>query len=169
MLAPVLPAAWASLGNMPNFRDGSFSGYKTRMGDDGPGVTSLCHEAGILQPVGFEPTTYGSEDRCSIQLSYGCMIIISRSNGSDGRSVPREVSSPIPAGKEKVFGTIPWRRADRLAPRNLHLRVSDKTSKRGNRRGGTLLARRTRGAGKGSLRCFLCSQSNSRYPSRLWG
>lgn len=31
---------------------------------------------GLVYPVGFEPTTYGLEVRCSIQLSYGYMQTI---------------------------------------------------------------------------------------------
>ena len=31
-----------------------------------------------MRPMGVEPITYGSEDRCSIQLSYGRLIIYYR-------------------------------------------------------------------------------------------
>ena len=29
-----------------------------------------------VRPAGFEPATYGLEDRCSIQLSYGRLIVL---------------------------------------------------------------------------------------------
>ena len=30
----------------------------------------------MVHPIGFEPTTPGSEDQCSNPLSYGCIVLL---------------------------------------------------------------------------------------------
>ena len=39
------------------------------------GFSDNCKSKLKVHPEGFEPPTLGSEDRCSIQLSYGCVFV----------------------------------------------------------------------------------------------
>ena len=39
------------------------------------GFFRLWSQIERLRPEGFEPPTYGSEDRCSVQLSYGRKLL----------------------------------------------------------------------------------------------
>src|SRR3954464_4621039 len=45
-----------------------------------------------LHPAGLEPATYGSEDRCSIQLSYGCSQVSSITRGRGRRQEARPLT-----------------------------------------------------------------------------
>ena len=38
-----------------------------------PAGSGVRNEKEKVHPTGFEPVTLGSEDRCSVQLSYGCV------------------------------------------------------------------------------------------------
>jgi hypothetical protein len=54
-------------------------------------LSSPASDGKLVRPEGFEPPTLGSEDRCSIQLSYG------RTSTNNGRQF---TSWSMPAGSE---------------------------------------------------------------------
>ncbi len=55
-----------------------------------------CGEVRGVHPEGFEPSTFGSVDRCSIQLSYGCVCLFSP-------SVVLIAPAPLPDRGDRCF------------------------------------------------------------------
>src|SRR2546421_10832336 len=49
----------------------------------------MAHDLDSVRPEGLEPPTYGSEDHCSIQLSYGRSVSYVYRNGGGMASVRR--------------------------------------------------------------------------------
>ena len=77
-----------SSGEGPAFATTTASGRFPPTHDAGPGLTRSIARDGEgrreVHPIGFEPITFGSVDRCSIQLSYGCIArgIVRDSSGA---------------------------------------------------------------------------------------
>ena len=53
------------------------SANRARLADKRSATKRTCFPKS-LRPEGFEPPTYGSEDHCSVQLSYGRLCLISK-------------------------------------------------------------------------------------------
>ena len=61
----------------------------------------------LVHPVGFEPTTPGFEVRCSIQLSYGCILC-------GAKWIPRSLLKVNGNVSEKVISVINTLLTDRI-------------------------------------------------------
>jgi hypothetical protein len=123
---------------------------RKRPGNPGLSSGDMCRHIRPVRPTGVEPVTCGSEDRCSIQLSYGRDAIIIHSPTENGRPVSGRPSHASEFGWLIVF-------RDRPGPRCRACRAAGG----GNRPPGSTGPGMSSRAGRTATRCGPCPSARS--------